>query len=238
MGVEYMHCFVVSDVDWQPRKTFEDFENDISKLLKDWKLGVDLVERRYDDKRLCRLESSGSLGAWKKQNQMLAAKDTQDALKKEWRLDFRPSDSTTCTTIDSNSDNEIQWIMVQLGPNFKVVQDLYGQFEVVEEQPFQCNKCGKELEAIDDPWRPGMLIETTICPSICDCGGSVSPAIIQLEAMDETPIPEIAIWKAAFVIDFGKAVPPFANQPISNRKFVKDLENIFASPIAEYGSWY
>ncbi len=235
MSAEYQHCFAITDIDWLPSQDIDSFESSITTFLSHWNIEAVSVERRFDNKRLCRVAADSE---WQERNQKIKT-GLSSELQKEWRLDWSPADDTICTELHPGSENNIQWISLQSGPNFKIIEDQSGSFfNKIENKSFQCTACGLAIEQLDDPWFPRLLNGSTICQSVCNCGGKVNAASINFEPLDEVTTPKLIIWKAALFLDFGKEIPTFACQPIANRQFVNELENVFSAPIIEYGNWY
>ncbi len=119
MSAEYQHCFAIADIDWLPSQDIDAFESSITTCLSHWNIEAVSVERRFDNKRLCRV---GADTEWQERNQKIKT-GLSSELQKEWRLDWSPADDTICSELHPGSGNNIQWISLQSGPNFKIIED-------------------------------------------------------------------------------------------------------------------
>lgn len=250
MGVEYRHGFAVADLNWLPKteKEFEKIEKRVSEVLAKWDIVQDCVEKRTGTKRLCNLDENGDVGKWKEKNQLLR-KGVPPLFEQERRIDWKPAEDSKSVQQIGGRDfeyngvektPEIQWVHLQLGPNFKIFDDPYGMFEIDETEEFQCADCGETAEEIDDPWMPAMIEHGNICPSVCDCGGTIKPATNRVKPSRDNQAPDISVWKAALFIDFGKCHPKTVvwSGRMQSRDFVHDLENAFGTSLVEFGSWH
>lgn len=251
MGTEYRHGFAVADINWIPKngKELDSLEAKLDKVLRKWNLTEGCVERRNKDKRLCALGNDGTIGKWEERKQQF--KDGAPAiLSEEKRIDWKPASGNAkelreiggrdfeYSGIEKNP--ELQWIYWQFGPNYKMYNDPYNIIERTDVKPFQCTKCGAEIEEVDDPWMPRMTDGHEICPSVCECGSSVAPATIKLRPTRKEHIPDIAFWKSCLFLDFGKCHPAkviWAGRMQSN-DFVRDLETAFGQQLVQFGDWY
>jgi hypothetical protein len=113
-------------------------------------------------------------------------------------------------------------------------------FEKIQAQPFHCSDCGDEPKEIGDPWYPRLVDSFSICSSICACGGKILPAKITFKRKGDNHAPDISIWKASLIIDFGKCHPGVVlwSGRLQSREFRADLENAFANPLVEFGAWH
>ncbi|RTL40142.1 MAG: hypothetical protein EKK48_16955 [Candidatus Melainabacteria bacterium] len=231
MSVEYKHCLAIADLSWLPRDEadFQSLEKRLDKVLTDHKLVEACVEKRTGQSRQIRLTPEGEIGDWKEGKQAIRH-PVHVSLHEERRYDWKPEES----------QEEIQWICLQLGPNFKVYDDPYGQIERVKEKGFHCAKCSAEVEEKSDPWFPQMLDGFAICQATCNCGGEVLPATITLKSKTSDPAPNLAIWKACLVLDFGgcETEAVLSQGKLKSQELRKDLEAAFGQSLVEFGAWY
>jgi hypothetical protein len=230
MTVEYKHCFAVADLSWLPKKEadFQSLEKKLNKVLTQFKLKEACVEKRTGQSRQIRLSPDGVIGGWKEGKQTFRA-SAHVSLKDERRYDWK---------LEENPE-EIQWVCLQLGPNFKVYDDPYGQIVSVKDKGFHCISCSAEVEENSDPWFPPMLDGFAICQSTCDCGGEVSPATITLQSKTSDPAPTLSIWKACLVLDFGDCDTELvlSQGKLKNQELRKALEASFGQSLVEFGAW-
>jgi hypothetical protein len=230
MTVEYKHCLAVADLSWLPKDEadFQSLEKGLNRVLTDYKIAKTCVEKRTGQSRQIRLRPDGEIGNWEEGKQAFR-RPAHMSLKEERRYDWKPEEN----------QEEIQWVCLQLGPNFKVYDDPYGQIERVKDKRFHCIKCSAELEENSDPWIPPMLDGFAICQSTCDCGGEVLPAIITLESKTSEPAPNLSIWKACLVLDFGDCETEIilSQGKLKNQELRKKLEAAFGQSLIEFGAW-
>jgi hypothetical protein len=230
MSVEYKHCLAVADLSWMPKDEadFQSLEERLNKVLTDHKLVEACVEKRTGQSRQIRLSPDGEIGDWKEGRQEFRH-PLHMSLNEERRYDWKPE----------KNQEEIQWICLQLGPNFKVYDDPYGQMERVKDKGFHCVTCSAEVEENDDPWFPSMLDGFAICQATCDCGGQVLPATITFKSKTSDPAPDLSIWKACLIIDFGKCESEvvLSQGKLKSQELRKELEAAFGQSLVEFGAW-